>query len=131
AVAFSPDGKTLAAAYAAGDRPLVGGVVLWDAQARKRLQAKSLPVAEGPVRSVAFSPDGKFVAAFYELYPDRDDGGVVLWDAQGRTRLQAAPLRVAEGDVRGVAFSPDGKTFAAPSIHSPRCGVVRWGVRVR
>ena len=32
-VAFSPDGKTLAAGYGDGD----GGVVLWDVATRKRL----------------------------------------------------------------------------------------------
>ena len=61
-VAFSPDGKTLAAGYG-------GGVVLWDMAARKRLQEKPLAVTEGDVNSVAFSPDGKTLAAGYALQP--------------------------------------------------------------
>ena len=61
-VAFSPDGKTLAAGYGVGGG---GGVVLWDVAARKRLVDEPLPVKEGAVWSVAFSPDGKTLAAGY------------------------------------------------------------------
>ena len=60
-VAFSPDGKTLAAGYVGGG----GGVVLWDVATRKRLLEDPLPVHEGGVDSVAFSPDGKTLAAVY------------------------------------------------------------------
>ena len=75
-VAFSPDGKTIAAGYS-----LVGGgggVVLWDVAARKRLADEPLPVKEGDVTSVAFSPDGKTIAAGYDV--GGVGGGVVLWD---------------------------------------------------
>ena len=61
-VAFSPDGKTIAAGYSAARG---GGVVLWDVAARKRLVDEPLPVKEGGVKSVAFSPDGKTIAAGY------------------------------------------------------------------
>ena len=63
-VAFSPDGKTLAAGYGGGVG-VGGGVVLWDVAARKRLADDPLPVKEGDVTSVAFSPDGKTLAAGY------------------------------------------------------------------
>ena len=95
-VAFSPDGKTLAAGYSpVGVVGGVGGVVLWDVAARKRLGDEPLPVKEGYVRSVAFSPDGKTLAAGYNVGADADAdadaaaagnnvgagvGGVVLWD---------------------------------------------------
>ena len=62
-VAFSPDGKTLAAGYGVGG--VGGGVVLWDTARRERLQEKPLAVTEGYVRGVAFSPDGKTLAAGY------------------------------------------------------------------
>ena len=78
-VAFSPDGKTLAAGYGVGG--VGGGVVLWDAAARKRLADDPLPVKEGDVSSVAFSPDGKTLAAGYGV--GVGGGGVVLWDAAG------------------------------------------------
>jgi WD40 repeat protein len=72
-VAFSPDGKAVAAGYRGGDGGDGGGVVVWDAAARERLAGAPLPVPEGFVSSVAFSPDGKALAAGYY-------GGVVLWD---------------------------------------------------
>jgi WD40 repeat protein len=120
-VAFSPDGKTLAAGYG------VGGVVLWDIQGHKRVQAEPLPVAEGPVKSVIFSPDGKTLATGYGV--DGGVGGVVLWDIQGYTRVQAEPLPVAEGPVTSMAFSPDGGTLAAGFAgrnHRNNGGVVLW-----
>ena len=86
-VAFSPDGKTIAAGYAVDNPDNPGGasgVVLWDAAGRKRLVAAPLAVKEGSVRSVAFSPDGKTIAAGYG---GGKGGGVVLWDVASRKRL--------------------------------------------
>ena len=112
-VAFSPDGKTIAAGYYfggvfSGGGDGGGGVVLWDVAARERLSDDPLAVTEGSVKGVAFSPDGKTIAAGY----DGRDGGVVLWDVAAQ-RLADASLAVTEGSVTGVAFSPDGKTIAA------------------
>ncbi len=118
-VAFSPDRRTIAAGYAGG----VGGVVLWDAAARKRLVDAPLAVGEGPVRGVAFSPDGGTIAAGYGV---GGGGGVVLWDAAARKRLVDAPLAVGEGDVESVAFSPDGGTIAAGYGVRVGGGVVLW-----
>ena len=80
-VAFSPDGKTIAAGYS-GQR-WQGGVVLWDVAAQTAGD-EPLPVKEGKVRSVAFSPDGKTIAAGYGV--SGGGGGVVLWDAAARRR---------------------------------------------
>ena len=115
-VAFSPDGKTLAAGYGG----YVGGVVLWDVATRRRLAEDPLPVKEGGVRSVAFSPDGTTLTAGYV-------GGVVLWRVATRRRLAEDPLPVKEGYVKSVAFSPDGTTLAV-GYGFGRGGVVRWGV---
>ena len=94
-VAFSPDGRTLAA----GDSG--GHVGLWDTGSGRR----SATLAEGsPVFSVAFSPDGRTLAA------GDSGGGVGLWDTASGRRTVA----LAEGSpVYGVAFSPDGRTLAA------------------
>ena len=62
-VAFSPDGKTLAAGYTQSASS--AGVVLWDVARRERLVDQPLAVAECGGRSVAFSPDGKTLAAGY------------------------------------------------------------------
>lgn len=64
-LAFSPDGKILAAGYIRGPST-GGGVVLFDVAGRKRLVEKSLPVTEGFVGSLAFSRDGKALAAGYD-----------------------------------------------------------------
>ncbi len=131
-VAFSPDGKALAAAYG-GNRDSIGGVVLWDAASRQRLtdqplavSDQSLLVKQAWVVSVTFSPDGKYLAATYHS-GEWDIGGVVLWDASSRRRLTGQPLAVREGVVTSVAFSPDGKTLATGySGQEDISGVVLW-----
>ena len=62
-VAFSPDGKTIAAGYGGRDYGRRGGVVLWNAAAHSRLAEDPHLVPEGSVASIAFGPDGKTVAA--------------------------------------------------------------------
>jgi len=121
-VAFSPDGRTLAAGYSGRGR---GGVVLWDTARRARLQDQPLAVAEGDVWSAAFCPDGKTLAAGYRDFRV-GMSGVVLWDTTRRARLQDQSLAVAEGRVASVAFSPDGKTLAAGYGSVGRGGVVLW-----
>jgi WD40 repeat protein len=133
-VAFSPDGKTIAAAYSGfrRDREWTGGLVLWDLASRKRLIGEPLAVKEGSVGSVAFSPDGKIIAAGYQGDNPRESG-LVLWDVAAHKRLVAEPLAVQEGFVTGVAFSPDGKTIAAgygrPNARGG--GVVLWELATR
>ena len=75
-VAFSPDGKTLAAGYDDGNRG--GGVALWDVARRTETL---LAIAEGSITSVAFSPNGKTLAVGYSV---DSRGGVMLWDATQR-----------------------------------------------
>ncbi len=91
-MAFSPDGKTIAAGY--GTKGGGGGVVLWDLAARKRLIDEPLSVKEGEIQSVVFSPNGKTIAAGYN---GGRNGGVVLWDVAARKRLVDEPLPVKEG----------------------------------
>ena len=120
-VAFSPDGKTLAAGCN------LGGVVLWDTSRRLRLPDQPLAVAEGHVESVSFSPDGKILAAGYAVGAfGGEGGGVVLWDAARCSRLPDQPMAVKEGQVLSVAFSPDGKTLAAGYLGAKGGGVVLW-----
>ncbi len=115
-VAFSTDGKILAAGYRA-DR-FHGGVILWDVMRRRRLVEDALPVPEGQVGSVALSPKGKILAAGY--YNDGGTGGVVLWDVSTRGRLMDHSIPV-KGNVRSVAFSPDGSMLAA-AYHAGQSG---------
>ncbi len=97
-VAFSPDGRTLAA----GDGS--GHIGLWDTGRDRRIAT----LAEGgTVNSVAFSPDGRTLAS------DDGSGRIDLWDLA--TRRRTATL--SEGSpVTSVAFSPDGRTLAAGDV---------------
>src|SRR5262245_930541 len=132
-VAFSPDGKALAAGYRGVGAD--GGVVLWDVAARKRLAEQSLPVKKGSVSSVAFSPDGKALAARYSNVGGVS-GGVVLWDVAARKLVVQQTLPVKEGSVSSVTFSPDGKVLAAGHRDGggrggDDGGVVLWDVAAR
>ncbi|MFC5748388.1 WD40 repeat domain-containing serine/threonine protein kinase [Actinomadura rugatobispora] len=98
AVAFSPDGKTVATA--SGDRT----VRFWDVAARTLLN-QPLTGHTDAVRAVAFSPDGKILAT------GGADRTVRLWDAVARTPL-GKPLGDHFEAIEAVAFSPDGKILA-------------------
>ena len=97
AVAFSEDGKTLAAGGSA-----TGTVQRWDADTQTLGQA--LAGDHGAVTALAFSPDQRTLAAAY------DDGFVGLW-AGARTPA-ARFVRASEGTVTALAFDADGKRLA-------------------
>ena len=107
-VAFSPDGKLLAAAY--GD----GYVRLWNPVTGQAV-GTLLPADTSLGRSVfavAFSPDGKLLAT-------ADTAGYVrLWNpATGQAIGAPLPADTGPvGGVDGVAFSPDGKLLATADV---------------
>jgi WD40 repeat protein len=106
-LAFSPDGKHLAAGY------FDNLARIWDISPIKD-QSKPLLELYGHssvVWRVAFSPDGnRLVTASY-------DGTIKLWDiSQGPTQGQEiATLTGHTAEVSGIAFSPDGKYLASVS----------------
>jgi WD40 repeat protein len=98
AVAFSPDGRLLAAA--GGD----GEVWLWDPATGVPLH--TLTDDSYRVFGVAFSPDGRLLAS-------GGFGGVRLWDPATGELLHT--LTDHTSWVEGVAFSPDGRVLASSS----------------
>ena len=112
AVAFSRDGKTVAAA----DRPqqAVSTILLWDAETGKQ-RHRLIAVGQGNVRSLAFAPDGKTLA---EAAPSR----VRLWDVQTGRALDTFDPGRASGT---VAFDAAGKKLVTAG------GVCIWDMSRR
>jgi WD40 repeat protein len=96
AIAYSPDGKILAAGTQSAT------IKIWDAQTGKELRV--LGGQDEAVESVAFSPDGLILAS------GGRDGALILWDTKSWKAKRKIKLNNAM--VRSVAFSPDSKTLA-------------------
>jgi WD40 repeat protein len=92
-VAFSPNGRTLAAGDNSGD------VRLWDTASGQETHTLSEGSA---VSGVAFDKDGRTVAVA------DDSGNVGLWDGSNG---QETDSFAEGGSVNSVAFSPDGRTL--------------------
>jgi WD40 repeat protein len=101
AVAFLPDGKTLASA----DQD--GRVYLWEASNGKLL-LQTQERKTGRTTCLAVSPDGKRLATGYA------SGEAYLWEtATGRLLVRLALAQGAEvPEVNGLSFSPDSKVLA-------------------
>jgi WD40 repeat protein len=104
-VAFSPDGRRLAAAGGAIGRP--GRVTVWDPAAGGAVLSWSAHADR--ILSVAFSPDGTRLATASGDYSQ--PGEVQVWDAATARQLQR--LTASGEPVWCVAFSPDGRRLAA------------------
>ncbi len=158
AVAYSPDGKTIASAESSA-------VKVWDARTgallRKFIDASR--VITWTVNTVAYSPDGKTIAGgsydaqiwdiktgallhLLEGHGDRvnivayspdgqylisgsDDKTARIWDARAGTHLHT--LEGHAHVVSGAAFSPDGKNAATVSSGTLRIWDVRTGTMLK
>jgi hypothetical protein len=99
ALAFAPDGRTLAAGSS--------DVRLWDLRngnVRATLQGHS-----GLVNALVFSPDGRTLA----MGGRHRDNAARIWDAQSGALIAVLPGHT--GWVVGLAFAPDGSLLATAS----------------
>jgi WD40 repeat protein len=113
ALAFSPDGRTLAAVTAPGH-----SLTLWDVGSRSRLHGPR-PAGGGAILpGVSFSPDGETVVTASGF-------GVELWDVATGASLGVT----GSWDVSDLAFSADGTkiAFARPI----QGGAEVWDVTTR
>ena len=94
ALAFSPTGRTLAAAgidvrtLATGEEVLVGPIHLLEVGSGQLIREITTP--QGLAWSLAFSPDGRTLAS------GGGDANVLLWDVTGRAQRPNATLTAAE-----------------------------------
>ena len=111
AIAYSPDGKYLAAR--GGGAAAEGQIRIWDAKAL-RVQA-NITLSSGGIGGLSFSPNGRFLAGA--------NGGIPqIWAA-----FDGAPARGFPGEfppAEAVAFSVDGRFLA--SLHGRKA--VLWDV---
>jgi WD40 repeat protein len=116
-VAFSPDGKTLAAASRDGR------IALWQTGTGKDLlyimaHPKHTDAGSGPSPCVAFAPDGKTLASA------STDRTIRLWDVA--TARERGRFETPDGGFTALAFTPDGKALVSGSSDGT---VLVWDVK--
>jgi WD40 repeat protein len=117
AVAFAPDGRTLAYSDQLG---LIGLAVPVEQRWASTTHASSVQQGHiGTVESVSFSPDGKTVAGCSAA-----ETIVRIWDAQSGKELRR--LNGPERACHAAAFTSDGKTLAAGGEIDGGIGIRVW-----
>ena len=103
-VAFSPDGKRVAAGTVGG------GAHVWVIEDGKQIREFVPTPHQGTIFAVTFAPDGRSLAAGSEA------GVITLWDIESGSLVRR--FNGHEGDVFTVRFSRDGRRLASGSRDS-------------
>lgn len=112
ALAFAPDGRTLATA--SGDSR---AVTLWDVASGREL--RRIGGHRASIWSIAIAPDGALLAVASGVVPavaereGGDRGEIRLWDLSGPEPVDRGALDGHEYGALAVTFSPDGRTLAS------------------
>lgn len=116
AVAFSPDGSTLATTTRGG-----GGMVqVWD-MTNPHVPARTTTIADDQyVTAMAFSPDGGTLVAA-TAGDIRGGGSIRLWDLDRHVNTSSVAIPGSQ-NVTTVTLSPDGRTLAAIITNSNGVG---------
>lgn len=101
ALAFSPDGETIASASS-------GCVSTWDAESGLRI-GELFTEHSVRINSMAFSPDGKKIVGGGDY-----DKTIFMWNAE--VGKQMGEALITDSPVKALAFSPDGKKFVSGNI---------------
>ncbi len=125
-VAFSPDGKILAA----GTENLT--VELWNAETGAHMATlEGYDPNRGNIKqvfSLAFSPDGETLAT------GTWHGSIKLWEVATRTEITTFTLTAYHSRIMSLTFSPDGKILAAGITDTEGSGpdIIRlWDMETR
>ena len=118
-LAYSPDGKTIAAWLPDGS------VALWDTTSYKLVKTLSAPTEGGAIRvtademhNVTFSPNGETLIAGH------GDGSIHLWDVSSDEIIKT--IKGSDTSIMGLALSPDGKLLASTAVFEGKVRV--WDV---
>jgi len=127
-VAFSPDGKWIAATISAGSRGRPVGLLIDESPSTIRIwematgrEAMILQASRHALGCVAFSPDGKWLAA------GGNGATVRLWNLTNPKELKSLPIKTPP--VAAIAFSPDGRHLAIGIGSADQPGAIQiWSI---
>jgi WD40 repeat protein len=105
AMAYSPDGKTIAICYGVeGDKGYAPHILLWDRKTGKQRGELMMDFKFAYPSVICYSPDGKVIAGNY---------GPVLGVIDVKSGKQVATIKPGAKHFKGLAFTPDGKHLIA------------------